>query len=238
MMGFEKIDARSNWWQQTLTFTAIICMITMALDFTAVSKSTNICMEVIRCVRISKYEVVTSVQRKTLETLSKYEVVDIDREKKRTLCFTNLIAELIAHPSDLSIDPSPFSRLSTRNLTRLLPNTYSLKRDSVGDHIRPRMLNVSRTKNRKLANELELARKLGFDPAIHDLGDHLEPSAKIVNTFDVMAAVHGSALTNMLFLPENAGRDIMLLLTKQNVNLDLARFKDTLLKALEDLMAA
>ena len=74
------------------------------------------------------------------------------------------------------------------------------------------MLIVSRTKNRKLMNELELlklARMLGFDPAIHDLGDHVEYSAKIVNTFDIMVAVHGSALTNMLFLPENAGRVLL-----------------------------
>ncbi|KAL1563357.1 alpha-1,3-arabinosyltransferase XAT3-like [Salvia divinorum] len=246
---------------------------------------------------------ITSEHRKTLETLSRYEVVDIDREN-RTLCFKNMIVGLKAHPSDLSIDPSPFSSLSTRNLTRLLRTTYSLKRDSVGDHSRPRLLIVSRKKYRKLANELELvelARELGFDPALHDLGDHLESSAKIVNSFDVMVAVHGSALTNMIFLPENAiviqiipwalnyygrvcfgmnpqemklkyleysitpnessflgnysndsllytnpikYRDkigepayFMLILTKQNVNLDLARFKDTLLKAL-DLMAA
>ncbi|XP_047949260.1 alpha-1,3-arabinosyltransferase XAT3-like [Salvia hispanica] len=75
----------------------------------------------------------TTEHRKTLESLSRHEVVDIDIEN-RTLCFTNMIVGLKAHPSDLSIDPSPFARLSPRNLTRLLRNTYSLKRDSVSDH--------------------------------------------------------------------------------------------------------
>ncbi|KAG6421065.1 hypothetical protein SASPL_117614 [Salvia splendens] len=163
----------------------------------------------------------TTEHRKTLETLSRYELVDIDKENQ-TLCFTNLIVGLIAHPSDLTIDPSPFSRLSTRNLTRLLRNTYSLKRDSVGDHTRPRLLVVSRKICRRLSNEVqlvELAQEVGFDSALQDLGDHLESSAKIVNSMDVMVGVHGAGLTNM------------------DVKLDLPSFKDTLLKAL-DILAA
>ncbi|KAL1563312.1 alpha-1,3-arabinosyltransferase XAT3-like [Salvia divinorum] len=148
----------------------------------------------------------TSEHRKTLESLSRYEVVDIDREN-RTLCFPNMIVGLIAHKYDLSIDPSPNSTLSTRNLTKLLRTTYSLKRESVSYHNRPRLLVVSRTNYRRLNNELELvelAQKLGFDSVLQDLGDHLELAAKIVNSFDVMVGVHGAGLTNMVFLPENA----------------------------------
>ncbi|KAL1544384.1 alpha-1,3-arabinosyltransferase XAT3-like [Salvia divinorum] len=148
----------------------------------------------------------TSQHRKTLEILSRYEVVDIDRENQ-TLCFPNVIVGLRAHEHDLSIDPSPFSSFSTRNFTKLLRSAYSLERDSVGDHYRPRMLLIPRTKSRRLTNEVEvveLARRLGFDSVVHKVGHQLESAAKIVNSFDVMVGVHGAALTNMLFLPENA----------------------------------
>ncbi|KAG6436332.1 hypothetical protein SASPL_101228 [Salvia splendens] len=142
----------------------------------------------------------TSQHRKTLEIVSRYEVVDINRENQ-TMCFPNMIVGLIAHEHDLSIDPSPFSTFSTRNFTKLLRSVYSLERDSVGYHHRPRMLVIPRTRSRRLTNEVEVV-ELGFDSVVHKMDHHLESAAKIINTFDVMVGVHGAALTNMLFSTE------------------------------------
>ncbi|XP_057809076.1 alpha-1,3-arabinosyltransferase XAT3-like [Salvia miltiorrhiza] len=246
----------------------------------------------------------TSKHTKTLQRLSKYDVVDIDAQNQ-TLCFPGMIVGLRAHTTDLSIDPSPFSSFSARNFTKLLRSAYSLERESVRGHYRPRMLIISRARSRRLSNEVEvveLARSLGFECVAQDLRGEIESVAKIVNSVDVMVGVHGAGLTNMVFLPENGvviqitpvglhnfakqcygsaeeemklkyleykvrlnessllgkygaqsqvytnpvqfchkrGFDVCkhVFLDNQDVNLDLGRFRDTLLKALDLLTLA
>lgn len=71
-----------------------------------------------------------------------------------------------------------------------------------------------RVRSRRLTNDLEvvdLARRLGFESVAQDFGWKVNSVAKIVNAFDVMVGVHGAALTNMVFLSENAGKLILLI---------------------------
>ncbi|KAG6424140.1 hypothetical protein SASPL_114553 [Salvia splendens] len=302
-MGFGKMNKRSNWWQKTLTFTTIICMIllTMTLYFTAVSKSFYFPGYLISKIwnysnsRSDAYEFTgdvrleessdtvfidapailfstagfalnyfhsvsdvmvplfatsqrfnrnviflvtnhnasrfTSVHRKTIETLSKYEFIPDEVAVTCPLNFNMVMLEDNKandggdqpmdsgdHPMESGGDAPqvPVEEKMTdalldvdiivKPIYTMLEVMERVDEDSLLFHANGSHLGTI-TKNRKLTNELEqlkLERKLGFDPTIHDLGDHVEYSAKIVNTFDVMVAVHGSALTNMLFLPENA----------------------------------
>ncbi|KAK4486619.1 hypothetical protein RD792_006872 [Penstemon davidsonii] len=69
------------------------------------------------------------------------------------------------------------------------------------------MLLISRKKTRCLKNEgdvANMARMLGFDVVVEELGSNVSSVAQFVNSFDVMMGVHGAGLTNMVFLPDNA----------------------------------
>ncbi|KAI3472777.1 hypothetical protein Pfo_030875 [Paulownia fortunei] len=146
----------------------------------------------------SKYKLI-------LEKLSKYDVIDIDNENE-VLCFSRMIVGLKAH-KELSIDPSESPHYSVRDFRKFLRSTYSLDREFVNHHRRPRLLIVSRRKTRHLTNEgevAEMARSLGFDVAVKEMGWQVSSVAQFVNSFDVMIGVHGAGLTNMVFLPENA----------------------------------
>jgi hypothetical protein len=88
---------------------------------------------------------------------------------------------------------------------------------------RPRLLVVARRSRRRFVNLPEivaLAEEVGFDVTASDLmsgtasksksgaGDEghsrMADASKLVNSFDAMVAVHGSGLTNLVFLPMNA----------------------------------
>ncbi|PIN17879.1 protein O-GlcNAc transferase [Handroanthus impetiginosus] len=155
----------------------------------------------------------TSKYKLILEKLSNYDVVDIDNENG-VLCFSRMIIGLKAN-KEFSVDPTKSPNYSVMDVTKFLRSTYSLNRESINQchnrrgckSRRPRLLIVSRKKTRHLTNEGEvakLARRLGFEVVVKEMGWQVSKVAKFVNTFDAMVGVHGAGLTNMVFLPENA----------------------------------
>ncbi|KAK6148083.1 hypothetical protein DH2020_018995 [Rehmannia glutinosa] len=151
---------------------------------------------------ISKYKPI-------LDKLSNYDIVDINKENN-VLCFKRMIVGLRAH-KEFAIDPLEPPHYSMEDFKQFLRSTFSLERESVTNHVcrtrRPRMLIISRRKNRFIANEIEvsnMARSLGFDVVVEETGWNISVVAKQVNSFDVMMGVHGAGLTNMVFLPQNA----------------------------------
>ncbi|XP_060205480.1 alpha-1,3-arabinosyltransferase XAT2-like [Lycium barbarum] len=149
-----------------------------------------------------------------LQRLSKYEIIDIDKEKE-VLCYPSMTIGLKAN-KEFSIKTSE-SPYSMRDFTKFLKSTYSLKRkmavrlkknaDDQGRKNMPRLLIISRSKTRRFANVEEivtLARSLGFKVVVEETAENLAKIAKKVNSFDVLMGVHGAGLTNMVFLPEKA----------------------------------
>ncbi|KAK6127705.1 hypothetical protein DH2020_038545 [Rehmannia glutinosa] len=150
----------------------------------------------------------TSKYRAILENLSKYKIIYIDDENHlQVLCFRRMTVGLRAH-KELGIDSSEPPHYSMTDFRRFLRRTYSLDREFVNItiHNRPKLLIVSRRKTRHLTNEGEVAdvaRGLGFEVVVQEMGWQVSQVAKFVNGFDVMVGVHGAGLTNMVFLPEN-----------------------------------
>ncbi|KAG6411131.1 hypothetical protein SASPL_129205 [Salvia splendens] len=151
---------------------------------------------------ISKYKPI-------LNMLSKYEIIDMANQNE-VLCFPRIIAGLKSHKV-LSIDKSISPNYSITHFTKFLKTTYELERGFVGGcknkSRRPRLLIISRQRTRRLRNEYEvaeLARSVGFNVSMREMGGDVSSVARFVNDFDVMVAVHGAGMTNMVFLPENA----------------------------------
>ncbi|KAK6261397.1 hypothetical protein QUC31_007213 [Theobroma cacao] len=145
-----------------------------------------------------------------LRTLSRYELIDIDKEEN-VHCFTTVTVGLKRYPKELSIDPSK-SPYSMKKFRQFLRSAYSLKKgtaikmkDNGGK--RPRLLILSRKRTRAFTNTndiAKMARRLGFKVVVAEADSNVARFAEIVNSCDVMMGVHGAGLTNMVFLPENA----------------------------------
>ncbi|KAK0586987.1 hypothetical protein LWI29_015721 [Acer saccharum] len=154
--------------------------------------------------------------RKILEKLSKYEIIDIDKQES-VHCYSSIIVGLKFHDKELRIDPSKSpTGLSMKDFRDFLRSTYSLKRteaiksrDVEGRTIRPKLLIISRRNSRLFVNVGRIsktARTLGYKVVLAEanLSTDLSGFAKIVNSCDVLMGVHGAGLTNMVFLPDNA----------------------------------
>ncbi|XP_022738635.1 protein O-linked-mannose beta-1,4-N-acetylglucosaminyltransferase 2-like [Durio zibethinus] len=147
-----------------------------------------------------------------LEKLSRYELMDIDKEE-HIHCFTSVIVGLKRNPKELTIDSSK-SPYSMKEFRQFLRSAYSLQkvstikmRDNDEKIRRPRLLILSRKRTRAFTNTndiAEMARRLGYEVVIAEADLNVARVAKIVNSCDVMMGVHGAGLTNMVFLPENA----------------------------------
>ncbi|XP_047941250.1 beta-1,2-xylosyltransferase XYXT1-like isoform X2 [Salvia hispanica] len=138
---------------------------------------------------ISKYKPI-------LHMLSKYEIIDMASQNE-VLCFPRIIAGLKSHKV-LNIDKSISPNYSVTHFTKFLKTTYSLERGFVGG---------CKNKSRRLRNEYdvaELAQSVGFDVSVREMGGDVSSVARFGNGFDVMVAVHGAGMTNMVFLLENA----------------------------------
>lgn len=159
--------------------------------------------------------------KEIVEGLSNHEAVDLDREE-RVHCYRRAVVGLRSH-KDLSIDPrrAPNNN-SMVDFKRFLMWRYSLPREHAirteeEPGRKPRLLIISRRSRRRFVNVEEIvamAEGLGFEVTATDVlskgggGDvkhaRLPEASAMVNSFDVMMAVHGSGLTNLVFLPMNA----------------------------------
>ncbi|XWS50782.1 hypothetical protein CRYUN_Cryun12cG0118300 [Craigia yunnanensis] len=146
-----------------------------------------------------------------LQKLSRYELIDIDKEEN-VHCFTSLIIGLKRNPKELRIDPSK-SPYSMKDFRQFLRSVYSLKKDTAikmgdnGGKRRPQLLILSRKRTRAFTNTNDIARmatRLGYKVVVAETESNVARVAEIVNSCDVMMGVHGAGLTNMVFLPENA----------------------------------
>lgn len=152
--------------------------------------------------------------RKILEKLSRYEIIDIDKQEN-VHCFSSMIIGLKSH-KELSIDPSKSpTGVSMKDFRNFLRSTYSLNRKTANkvqdrdQDRRPRLLIISRRKSRAFVNLGRIsksARILGYEVAVAEakLSTDLSKFAALVNSCDVLMGVHGAGLTNMVFLPDNA----------------------------------
>ncbi|XP_039025493.1 alpha-1,3-arabinosyltransferase XAT3-like [Hibiscus syriacus] len=152
--------------------------------------------------------------RHVLRNLSRYELIDIDKEVV-VHCFTSVIVGLKRYPKELNIDPMK-SSYSMKEFRQFLRSAYSLSKENaikIRDNTnsdgkeRPRLLILSRKRTRAFMNTYAIAgmaRSLGYEVVVDEANSNVTRVAKTVNSCDVMMGVHGAGLTNMVFLPENA----------------------------------
>jgi Glycosyltransferase 61 len=151
--------------------------------------------------------------RPILERLSRYNIVNLDRDKN-VHCVKHAILGLF-RDRDLIIHPHPTrnpKKYSMSDFTKFLRQVYALKRGTpvmLGELLqkRPRMLIISRKGTRRISNLRELVRmtkELGFEVVVSEAGGDVKRYAQLVNSCDVMLAVHGAGLTNQIFLPPKA----------------------------------
>ncbi|KAJ4713476.1 protein O-linked-mannose beta-1,4-N-acetylglucosaminyltransferase 2-like [Melia azedarach] len=152
--------------------------------------------------------------KRILEKLSKYEIINIDRDEN-IHCFSRIIIGLRFH-KELGIDPSKSpTGLSMKDFRQFLRSTYSLKKAKAirlpqdDKDRRPRLLIISRRKSRAFENIDRIsktARILGYQVVVAEanLSTDMSKFSQLVNSCDVLMGVHGAGLTNMVYLPDNA----------------------------------
>uniref|UniRef100_A0A0D9WTY1 Glycosyltransferase 61 catalytic domain-containing protein n=1 Tax=Leersia perrieri TaxID=77586 RepID=A0A0D9WTY1_9ORYZ len=143
--------------------------------------------------------------------LTNYDPIDLDADD-RVRCYRRAIVGLHSH-KDLSIDPrrSPNNN-SMVDFKRFLMWRYNLPREHairMDDEPtkKPRLLVINRKSRRRFVNLDEImamAESVGFEVTSTELSPNMAEASATVNSFDVMVAVHGSGLTNLVFLPMNA----------------------------------
>ena len=145
-----------------------------------------------------------------LKKLSRYELMDIDREQE-VHCFPSVIVGLKRNVKEMSIDPSKYS-YSMSDFREFLRSCYSLKRVNAiklrdDQHKMPQLLIISRKRTRSLTNIGEItkmASSLGYKVTVAEPTMNVSKFAELVNSCDVLMGVHGAGLTNIVFLPKNA----------------------------------
>ncbi|CAL1390894.1 unnamed protein product [Linum trigynum] len=152
--------------------------------------------------------------------LSTYRVVDIDTVQPggKAHCFSRVMVGLKGRDEkELSINSSE-SRYTMKDFRQFLRSAYSLEK-TVATQLRdrgerkktsvppPRILIISREKTRAFTNVVEIvrtARELGFEvETVARFDVDVTKSARMANRVDVLMGVHGTGLTNVVFLPEN-----------------------------------
>ncbi|URE45335.1 hypothetical protein MUK42_15393 [Musa troglodytarum] len=149
---------------------------------------------------------------KYFEKLSRYEIIDYDNDD-RVHCFKQVTLGLRCDQGDFTINPSkdPYG-YTMADFTKFTRSAYSLKRDHPvrpGEQAgkKPRILIVTRKATRKFMNVKEIVRmtkKVGFNAVVTEADANISRFSQVVNSCDVMMGVHGSGLTNIVFLPTHS----------------------------------
>ncbi|KAG6480987.1 alpha-1,3-arabinosyltransferase XAT3-like [Zingiber officinale] len=151
-----------------------------------------------------------------LRQLSNYEIIDADADGDAVRCFPRVVAGLTFH-KELGIDPAKSPNgYAMADFKEMLREAYGLERaaaEPAGDkwdvRRKPRLLIISRKGSRVFLNERgmsDMAMSLGFDVRVADpdVTTDIGKFARLVNSADVLIGVHGSGLTNVVFLPRGA----------------------------------
>ncbi|KAJ9550329.1 hypothetical protein OSB04_014374 [Centaurea solstitialis] len=146
----------------------------------------------------------TTKFKQVLDTLSRYEIIDIDHDNQ-VHCFPSMTIGLKKE------DGKELHTDSMKDFIRFLGTSYSLERSTAikltnSSIKRPRLLIVSRQKTRAFMNlkdVIDATHKMGFEVIVTEMNVNMSQVARLVNSCDVMMGVHGAGLTNMVFLPEN-----------------------------------
>ncbi|CAL9180564.1 unnamed protein product [Musa hybrid cultivar] len=148
-----------------------------------------------------------------LQKLSKYPVIDLDVDKE-VHCFKQVTVGLRAH-NEFHIDPKRSPNGYTMiDFAKFMRSALSSERETLLNiedlaARKPRLLIVGRKQSRVITNTkeiVEMAEELGFEVVVDeaDAGSDLARVARTVDSCDVMMGVHGTGLTNSVFLPLNA----------------------------------
>ncbi|KAJ3694369.1 hypothetical protein LUZ60_009849 [Juncus effusus] len=134
-----------------------------------------------------------------------------DKEEK-VHCYPHVIVGSYRH-NDLTIDPSRSpNNYSMIDFGLFVRKAFSLKRDHLMKYRgkskkKPRLFIIVRKRIRQFRNInsiVSMAKKLGFEVISGDVPYDVNEAAHFINSFDVIMGVHGSGLTNLIFLPTNA----------------------------------
>ncbi|URD95943.1 hypothetical protein MUK42_29376 [Musa troglodytarum] len=148
-----------------------------------------------------------------LKQLSHYPAIDLDADD-RVHCFPHAHVGLFSHRA-LGIDSSKSpDGISMSDFRSFLRKSFSLRRAyskeiNLRSRRKPRLLLILRKGSRSFVNEREVMRMvkgLGFKliTAGPEETKNISRFAQVVNSVDVLMGIHGSGLTNMVFLPSNA----------------------------------
>ncbi|WOK93370.1 hypothetical protein Cni_G02067 [Canna indica] len=153
-----------------------------------------------------------------LKKLSRYEIIEYDKDDA-IRCFKRVILGLrLSTAEDFQMNPSNSPHgYSMLDLASFVKSVYSLERlrpsritagagGGVEPVKKPRLMLITRARTRRFMNAKEIvqmAEELGFEVVVSEANPDVAKFARIVNSCDVLMGVHGSALTNMVFLPTN-----------------------------------
>lgn len=145
--------------------------------------------------------------------LSRYEIIEYDNDDT-VRCFRHVTLGLrCTSAEDFQMEPSKSPHGYTMfDFAKFTRSVFSLERSHplrVGEQTdkKPRLMIITRAQTRRFMNVEEIVRmaeEVGYEVVVAEGDPDISKFSRIVNSCDVLMGVHGSALTNMVFLPTNS----------------------------------